>query len=124
MSKTQYPQTPGMQYPFAKQAQALNLIEMAAYMPNAIFQLTAADLCEFGRQLIDQAAEIARMQMKRADLSKELLTIDEVAAMLKVSKMTLYRWDKEGILVKIEVGGKRRYRRSDVEAVTENRKSR
>ena len=36
--------------------------------------------------------------------------------------MTLYRWDKLGILKKIEVGGKRRYRKSDVEAVTFNRK--
>ena len=47
---------------------------------------------------------------------------DEVAAMLKVSKMTLHRWDKNGVLKKIEVGGHRRYRRSDVEAVTLNRK--
>ena len=52
----------------------------------------------------------------------ELLTIDEVAAMLKVSKMTLHRWDKNGILSKIEIGGMRRYRRSDVEAITEKRK--
>ena len=42
--------------------------------------------------------------------------------MLKVSKMTLHRWDKNGVLKKIEVGGHRRYRRSDVEAVTLNRK--
>ena len=38
--------------------------------------------------------------------------------MLKVSKMTLHRWDKQGILCKIEVGGKRRYRKSDVERAT------
>lgn len=91
-------------------------------MPNTIFQLTAGDLCEFAHQLINSAAELARLQLQRADLSKELLTIDEVAEMLKVSKMTLHRWDKNGILTKIEVGGQRRYRRSDVEAITEKRK--
>ena len=41
--------------------------------------------------------------------------------MLKVSKMTLHRWDKQGILCKIEVGGKRRYRKSDVERATAGR---
>lgn len=92
-------------------------------MPNAILQITASDLCEFANQLINSATEVARLQIQKADISKELLTIDEVAAMLKVSKMTLHRWDKNGVLKKIEVGGHRRYRRSDVEAVTLNRKN-
>ena len=94
------------------------MLEMAAKMPNAIFQISAGDLCEFAHQLISQATEVARLQMARADLSKELLTIDEVAAQLKVSKMTLHRWDKSGVLRKIEVGGQRRYRRSDVEELS------
>ena len=97
-------------------------MEIAMKMPNAILQITASDLCEFANQLINSATEVARLQIQRADISKELLTIDEVAAMLKVSKMTLHRWDKNGVLKKIEVGGHRRYRRSDVEAVTLNRK--
>jgi excisionase family DNA binding protein len=99
-----------------------DLMEIAMKMPNAILQITAGDLCEFANQLINSATEVARLQIQRADISKELLTIDEVAEMLKVSKMTLHRWDKNGVLKKIEVGGHRRYRRSDVEAVTLNRK--
>ena len=97
-------------------------MEIAMKMPNAILQISAGDLCEFANQLINSATEVARLQIKRADISKELLTIDEVCEMLKVSKMTLHRWDKNGVLKKIEVGGHRRYRRSDVEAVTLNRK--
>ena len=97
-------------------------MEIAMKMPNAILQITAGDLCEFANQLINSATEVARLQIQRADISKELLTIDEVAEMLKVSKMTLHRWDKNGVLKKIEVGGHRRYRRSDIEAVTLNRK--
>lgn len=97
-------------------------MEIAMKMPNAILQISAGDLCEFANQLINSATEVARLQIQRADISKELLTIDEVAEMLKVSKMTLHRWDKNGVLKKIEVGGHRRYRRSDVEAVTLNRK--
>jgi excisionase family DNA binding protein len=97
-------------------------MEIAMKMPNAILQITAGDLCEFANKLINSATEVARLQIQRADISKELLTIDEVCEMLKVSKMTLHRWDKNGVLKKIEVGGHRRYRRSDDEAVTLNRK--
>ena len=97
-------------------------MEIAMKMPNAILQITAGDLCEFANKLINSATEVARLQIQKADISKELLTIDEVCEMLKVSKMTLHRWDKNGVLKKIEVGGHRRYRRSDVEAVTLNRK--
>lgn len=97
-------------------------MEIAMKMPNAILQISAGDLCEFANQLINSATEVARLQIQRADISKELLTIDEVCEMLKVSKMTLHRWDKNGVLKKIDVGGHRRYRRSDVEAVTLNRK--
>ena len=97
-------------------------MEMAEKFPNAILQINLGDLCEFAHQLINNAADLARVQLERADLSKELLTIDEVADMLKVSKMTLYRWDMNNILPKIEIGGKRRYRRADVEAIIEQRK--
>ena len=98
-------------------------MEIAMKMPNAILQITAGDLCEFANQLINSATEVARLQIQRADISKELLTIDKVCEMRKVSKMTLHRWDKNGVLKKIEVGGHRRYRRSEVEAVTLNRKN-
>lgn len=111
-----------MSYNAQNSSAGFDLFEMAAKMPNAIFQINAGDLCEFAHRLINEAAAVARLQMERADLSKELLTIDEVAAQLKVSKMTLHRWDKSGVLCKIEVGGQRRYRRSDVEALA-NRKT-
>ena len=51
-------------------------------------------------------------EIKRGD---SLLTINEAAKILSVSKMTLYRWDKAGVLKKVEIGGKRRYRKTDVE---------
>ena len=100
----------------------INILELAAAMPNAILQISAGDLCDFANRLIESATDVARLQIERANLSKELLTIEEVADMLKVSKMTLSRWNLNGTLPKIEIGGKRRYRRSDVEAAIEQRK--
>ena len=100
----------------------INIMELAAAMPNAILQISAGDLCDFAHRLIESATDVARLQIERANLSKELLTIEEVADMLKVSKMTLYRWNLNDTLPKIEIGGKRRYRRADVEAIIEQRK--
>lgn len=97
-------------------------MELAAQFPNAQLVINMSDLYEFARQLISQATDVAKLQLERADLSKEMLTIDEVVSMLKVSKMTLWRWDKNGLLTKIDMGGVRRYRRSEVEALIANRK--
>lgn len=91
-------------------------------MPNTIFHLSAKDLLDFANEILAGAKMIAQLELEKSQYCDELLTIDEVCELLKVSKMTLYRWDKLGILKKIEVGGKRRYRKSDVEAVTFNRK--
>lgn len=91
-------------------------------MPNTIFHLSAKDLLDFANEILAGAKMIAQLELEKAQYCDELLTIEEVCELLKVSKMTLYRWDKLGILKKIEVGGKRRYRKSDVEAVTFNRK--
>jgi excisionase family DNA binding protein len=41
-------------------------------------------------------------------------SVDQVAKMLDVDKSTLWRWNKQGYLKHIEIGGKRRYRMSDV----------
>lgn len=98
----------------------INLIEIAEKMPNFIFQISAQDLLGFAKQLIKEAKSVARIEFERAEQEKELLTIEETAAQLKVSKMTLHRWNKAGILPKVEVGGRRYYRRADVEVLIKN----
>ena len=63
--------------------------------------------------------EVSRLQSKKA-VENDLLTIDEVVALLKVSKMTLWRWSKSGRLKKVDIGGVPRYRRSDIENLLNN----
>lgn len=48
----------------------------------------------------------------------KLLTIDEVAKELRVSRRTLERWHKSKYLEHIDVGNRRRYRLSDVLKIT------
>lgn len=97
------------------------LLDIVRTAPGTILQINAGDLSEFAGDIVGGvigALENANAKRK----VNELLTIDEVAKILKVSKMTLHRWDKNGILKKVDVGGQRRYRRSDVEAITDKRK--
>jgi excisionase family DNA binding protein len=53
--------------------------------------------------------------MPRADLGEPLLTVGEVASLMQVSNMTVYRLIKSGQLTAIRVGKNYRMRRSDVE---------
>ena len=82
---------------------------------NMVLQLNKEDLKEFANQILHGAKSIAMLEAEAAATSDQLLSIDEAAKLLSVSKMTLYRWDQNGILKKVEIGGKRRYRLSDIE---------
>jgi len=49
-------------------------------------------------------------------------TIEEVAEMLKVVYMTVYRWIKQGKLKAFRVGKKYMIKKSDIEALVEKSK--
>jgi len=82
---------------------------------NIILQVSYEDLKKFAEEILLGAKSIAMIEAEAAASGDQLLTVDEAARLLSVSKMTLYRWDKSGILKKVEIGGKRRYRKSDIE---------
>ncbi len=82
---------------------------------NVILQVSLEDLKKFAQEILIGAKSIAMIEAEAAASGDQLLTVEEAARMLAVSKMTLYRWDKSGILKKVEIGGKRRYRKSDIE---------
>lgn len=82
---------------------------------NIILQVTSEDLKTFAQDILLGAKSIAMLEAEAAASADQLLTVDQTAQMLSVSKMTLHRWDKSGILKKVEIGGKRRYRKSDIE---------
>ena len=50
---------------------------------------------------------------------EKFLTIKQVAELLGVTEPTLWRWNKEGVLKRVKVGNKVRYKESDVNKVLE-----
>lgn len=93
----------------------ININHLLNSESNIIIQVSSEDLKAFAQEILIGAKSIAMIEAETAASSDQLLTIDEAAKLLSVSKMTLYRWDQNGILKKVEIGGKRRYRKSDIE---------
>ena len=93
----------------------LDIEKLITENPNVIFQVSGENLMAFAEQILLGAKSIAMIEAETAATSDQLLTIGEAAKLLHVSKMTLYRRDQSGVLKKVEIGGKRRYRKSDID---------
>lgn len=59
--------------------------------------------------------------MAQSNFGEPLLTVGEVATLMRVSNMTVYRLIKAGHLAAIRVGKNYRLRRSDVESYLSQR---
>lgn len=57
------------------------------------------------------------MNQKPLKVESPLLTPDEVASKYRISKVTLWRWVKDGLLKPVKMGRKTFYRQSDIERV-------
>lgn len=56
-------------------------------------------------------------EVNRKKETETLLTPDEVASKYRISKVTLWRWAKDGLLKPVKMGRKSFYRQSDIERV-------
>ena len=79
---------------------------------NVQLVVNAADLKELFMSWQDERDNQLNAVQDVEDIN---LTADEVAAKLKVTKVTLWRWEKSGYLVPCKVGRKPFYLQSQVE---------
>ncbi len=99
--------------------QNVDIIELAKACPDAIISIKVGDLIEANEALINRTKE--QLEQIVTDANTETYpSREKVAEILGIDKSTLWRWAKRGILVPIEVGGKRRYRMSDVRRILNN----
>ncbi len=95
-----------------------NLVQLAKELPNLQVIISLAELVEGINLCIDETER--RLEQRIADQKAETYpSRDKVMEILEVSAATLYRWQKAGYLVPLNVGGKRRYRMSDVKRILE-----
>ena len=95
-----------------------NVVELAKQCPDVTISLKVGELIEVVDYCVNKTRKDLEQQI--TDASAETYpSVDQVAKMLNVTKPSLWRWAKRGYLVPIEVGGKRRYKMSDVKRVLE-----
>ncbi len=92
------------------------LLELAEENRNIVVSISLGDLIECNEELIRRAK--AGVEQQITDTAAETYPgVAKVAEILDVDKTTLWRWVKSGYFVPIEIGGKRRYRMSDVKRI-------
>lgn len=97
-----------------------NLVILANEYPELTINVKLSDLLESNRQLINETRDQLEQQIIESK-EESYPTVDEVVSLLGVSKTTLWRWSKEKYLNPVEIGGKRRYRMSDIKKLLEGK---
>jgi len=81
-------------------------------------EISGADLLAFGESIQKKATEEGKNTPKEVE---EYMTPPQFADALQVSLVTLWSWDKKGITKPLRIGNKKRYRRSDLEKILQQK---
>ncbi len=77
-------------------------------------------------QLVVNAADLKELFLEwskekdsqiQATKEDQYLSPNDTVAILRISKPTLWRWEKQGFLVPTKIGGKKYFRKSDVDTL-------
>lgn len=99
-----------------------NMFELANKYPELNITVRVGELLEMAEYLVKLTRKELEQQI--TDVNTETYpSPDQVAKILNIDKSTLWRWGKRGYLKPIEVGGKRRYRMSDIKGILEEGKN-
>lgn len=94
----------------------MEVLELLNSGVNVSITVSSNDLREFANTLVENARR--DLETVITDMRAETYpSPDKVAEILNVDKVTLWRWNKKGYLKVVEVGGKRRYKMSDVQRI-------
>lgn len=94
----------------------MTITEIIKEHPNIQLSVGAKELRQFAR---DVAVEfMAGYQPQNRD-GDTILTAEQAAHRLRTTKVTLWRWAKQGYLSPVRVGGKVYYKESDIKKLME-----
>lgn len=81
--------------------------------------ISADDLKKTIKETVSEARRILESEVVNGK-GEFLLTSNEVLDRLSISRKTLYNWEHKNYLLPIDVGGKKRYKLSDINAILNN----
>jgi hypothetical protein len=94
----------------------MNLNNLLESGNNITVSVSLVDLKEFAAVLIDNTKKELELVVI-SDKAETYPSPKQVCEILDVDLSTLWRWNKRGYLCSSEVGGKRRYKMSEVKAI-------
>ena len=83
---------------------------------STLLLISAEDLKKTIKDTVSEARRILEAEVVNGK-GEFLLTTNEVLERLSISRKTLYNWEKRKYLVPIEIGGKKRFKLSDINAI-------
>jgi excisionase family DNA binding protein len=86
---------------------------------STLLLISAEDLKKTIKDTVSEARRILEAEVVNGK-GEFLLTTNEVIERLSISRKTLYNWEKRKYLVPIEIGGKKRFKLSDVNTILKN----
>jgi hypothetical protein len=98
----------------------MDLIKFSKECPSINLTVTAGELLEVVEYCVNKTRKDLEQLITDAN-TETYPSPDQVAKILDVDKSTLWRWKKQGYLVPVEVGGKRRYKMSDIKKILEGK---
>lgn len=97
-----------------------DLLELIEKRPDVTLHINGGELLGLAKYLIENSKK--QLEQIITDANTETYpSRQKVAELLEVDLSTLHRWSKTNYLVPIEIGGKRRYRMSDVKRILEGK---
>jgi hypothetical protein len=94
----------------------MNLKEILQESGNVTIAVSLVDLKQFAVDIIESTKKELE-DVVIADKAETYPSPKRVCEILDVDASTLWRWNKRGYLCPAEVGGKRRYKMSEVNAI-------
>lgn len=95
---------------------SVNIQELAERCANVSVTVGSNDLKNFADYLINQTKRELE-EIVISDKAETYPTPKQVSVILQCDLTTLWRWAKKGYLIPLEIGGKRRYKMSEVKAI-------
>ena len=95
----------------------MNLQDLLQNEPNTILAIKAEQM----QEIIDYAIAKTKSEFEEKQKPEQYLTPKITAQKLDVTLCTLWRWDRDNYLKPVPIGGKRRYKLSDIERILKGR---
>lgn len=94
----------------------INTLDLIKNCPEISITVKAGELLEMAEHLVKLTRKELEQQITDAN-TETYPSAEQVAKILNVDKTTLWRWAKRGVLVPLKIGGKNRYKMSDVKQI-------